>query len=136
MSGEEKAVSLDGVTFSHADIFCVVDDFYTRVQHDTLLQVPFQSVTDWPEHIQRLTHFWWIRFGGEPYLFAQYNPIAKHFAAGFNRELLIHWLSIFHSTIKTHLTPQQTDLWTEIASRMGANLLIRNDFLKNKHDQR
>ena len=80
-SGNET-VNVSGVLFSHNDLFCVVDDFYTRIQNDPILQVPFKSVENWPEHIQRLTHFWWVRFGGNPYLYVSYNPVEKHFAAG------------------------------------------------------
>lgn len=130
---KDKRVSINGVSYSHQDIFVVIDDFYTRIQADAVLQVPFQSVHDWPEHIERLTHFWWIRFGGEPYLFGYYNPVAKHFFAGFNRELLARWLGIFHETLKTHLTEEQTRLWTLVSERMGEALAIKNDYFAQEH---
>src|SRR5437868_5191673 len=96
------SVHVKGVLFSHKDLFNVVDDFYTRIQLDPVLQVPFKSVVDWPEHISRLTHFWWVQFGGKPYLFNHYNPVAKHFFAGFNQELLERWLGIFNETLQAH----------------------------------
>lgn len=130
----DKTVTLNGVEFSHEDIFRVVDDFYTRVQNDPLLQVPFESVHDWPEHIERLTHFWWTRFGGEPYLSISYNPVAKHFQAGFNREFLTHWLFLFHDTLKTKLKSEQASLWTLISERMGEALFSKNEYLKRAHD--
>jgi hemoglobin len=95
--------------------------------------VPFKSVGDWPEHIQRLTHFWWVRFGGRPYLFNYYNPVAKHFFAGFNRELLTRWLFIFHETLQAHLTPKQATLWKVISERMGEALFIKNELFKMDH---
>ena len=131
-----QMVSVNGVDFSHAEILAVIDDFYTKIQHDPILQVPFRSVADWPEHIQRLTHFWWIRFGGDPYLFNQYNPVAKHFFAGFNRELLTRWLSIFHETLQTHLMPDQAELWKLISERMGEALFVKNEFFRREYESR
>ncbi|UOF01350.1 group III truncated hemoglobin [Bdellovibrio reynosensis] len=129
---DDEAIIVNGISFSHKDIFDVVDDFYTRIQNDPALKVPFQSVHDWPEHIERLTHFWWARFGGRIYLFNDYNPVAKHFYAGFNRELLTRWLEIFGETLATHLKPDQAKLWKMIAERMGESLSIRNDLLKEE----
>lgn len=123
----DTSLAIQSVTFRHQDIANVVDDFYNRIQLDPLLKVAFQSVHDWPEHIQRLTHFWWIRFGGEPYMRAQYNPVLKHFFAGFNEELLARWLGIFAVTLQENLNKEQADLWTQISERMGQMLLIRNN---------
>lgn len=133
---DHGSVEVNGVTFSHADLFAVVDDFYTRIQHDPILKVPFQSVADWPEHIERLTHFWWVRFGGKPYLLNHYNPVAKHFFAGFNRELLARWLSIFHATLADHLTPEQVQLWKVISERMGQALAMKNEMFKEAYESR
>ncbi len=121
------------IAFAHGEIFRVVDDFYTRIQNDPVLQIPFRSVGDWPEHIERLTHFWWVRFGGRPYLFNHYNPVMKHFFAGFNRELLARWLAIFHDTLKTHLQPEQAELWALVSSRMGESLALRNELYGQEH---
>lgn len=126
----ERTVNVSGVVFAHKDIHRVVDDFYHRIQCDSVLQVPFRTVEDWPEHIQKLTHFWWIRFGGEPYLLYNYNPVAKHFLAGFNREFLTRWLFIFYETLQKHLTPEQATLWKSMSGRMGEALFMRNELLK------
>lgn len=131
-----ETVFVNGVTFTHEDIFRVVDDFYTRIQHDPVLQIPFQSVEDWPEHVQRLTHFWWIRFGGEPYLSAMYSPVSKHFFAGFNRDLLTHWLTLFHDTLKTHLKADQIALWKLVSERMGEALTMKNEFFRRDHESK
>lgn len=130
----ERAVNVNGVHFTLDDLYRVIDDFYTRIQNDPILQVPFRSVVDWPEHIQKLTHFWWVRFGGRPYLFNHYNPVAKHFFAGFNRDLLTRWLFIFHETLQTHLTPEQASLWKLISERMGESLFVRNELFKKEYE--
>ena len=128
-----ETIDLNGVVFSHQDIFNVVDDFYTRIQNDPILQVPFQSVGDWPEHIERLTHFWWIKFGGRHYMMSHYNPVMKHFFAGFNRELLNRWLSIFHETLKTHLNSDQVALWKAVSERIGEGLSLKNEMIKQQY---
>lgn len=128
-------ISINGVSYTHDDIFQVVDDFYTRVQKDPLLQVPFRSVHDWPDHIERLTHFWWIRLGGDPYLFSYYNPVQKHFFAGFNEEFLARWLGLFHETLKTHLKEDQVALWGSVANNMGKALSIKNEMYRRWYEQ-
>lgn len=129
-------IVVNGVSFTHGDIQTVVQNFYSQIQFDAQLKVPFQSVTDWPEHIKRLTHFWWIRFGGRPYLSNQYDPITKHFFAGFNEVLLARWLMLFQTTLQKHLSEQQQNLWGLISERMGHSLSIQNELRKKDHETR
>lgn len=132
----DKIVTVNGVDFSHDEILRVVDDFYTRIQNDPVLQVPFKSVGDWPEHIQKLTHFWWVRFGGKPYLFNYYNPVPKHFFAGFNRDLLTRWLFVFQETLQSHLTSEQAALWRLVSERMGEGLSMKNEIFRREYESR
>ncbi len=129
---ENATITVNTINFTHKDIHTVVDTFYYRVQNDPLLQVPFQSVHDWPEHIERLTHFWWIKFGGKPYLFSFYNPVQKHFYAGFNRTLLAQWLGLFHEVLREKLTDEQYKLWALISERMGESLSIKNEMYRQE----
>jgi len=125
-------VVLNDIQFTHADIFNVVDLFYKQVAQDSMLKVPFASVKNWPEHIERLTHFWWARFGGQPYLDVSYNPIQKHFEAGFNKDFLDHWLGLFHTTLQQCLAADQCDLWKNISIRMGESLHFRNEMMNQR----
>jgi len=127
-------VTVNGVVFEYGDIFSVIDNFYHRVQMDAELKVPFQSVHDWPEHVARLVHFWWIKFGGAPYLFGYYNPVAKHFFAGFNDQLLKRWKNIFGDVLKDHLKNEQAALWAQIVEQMGKSLTIKNESFKKEYD--
>lgn len=130
----DSLITVNGITFTHGDIYKVIHNFYTRIQQDSILSVSFRSVHDWPEHIQRLTQFWWIRFGGRPYMFSEYNPVVKHFYAGFNESLLQRWLGIFQQTLNDNLTPEQSHLWNMISQRIGQSLLIKNElYLRNKN---
>jgi hemoglobin len=131
--GADENVVVGKLVFTFDDIFHVVGHFYGQVQLDDLLKVPFASVHDWTEHVDRLTNFWWIRFGGKPFLFSEYNPVAKHFFAGFNKILLDRWLQLFHDTLKLKLTPQQATIWTEISILMGQGLTAKNEMFKRQH---
>lgn len=124
-----------GCLLYHTEVFQVVDDFYHQVQGDELLSVPFQSVHDWPEHIERLTHFWWVRLGGDRYLEVSYNPVMKHYQAGFNREYLVRWLELFHGTIDRYLGKPQAELWKLISAQMGEGLSLRNEYYKKEIEE-
>jgi hypothetical protein len=63
-----------------------------------------------------------------PYRFSEYNPVVKHFFAGFNRELLARWISIFEDTLKTHLQAEQCQLWSMLVHRMGNALAAKNEY--------
>lgn len=128
------AIDINGVIFTHRDIESVVEEFYTQIQFDIHLEVPFRSVHDWPEHIKRLTHFWWIRFGGKPYMFGMYNPVLKHFFAGFNEDLLGRWLKLFRTTLENNLSEPQVALWGQISERMGHSLSLKNEMYKREHE--
>jgi hemoglobin len=126
------SLSFNELPFTHEEIRKVVDDFYTVVAEDDLLKVPFSSVKDWPHHIERMTHFWWVRLGGRPYLSGPYNPVLKHFLAGFNATFLERWLSLFEIALNDNLKPEQAELWTLLAHRMGQFLSSRNDLYKSE----
>jgi hemoglobin len=127
---DEDFVGAGPLRLSFADIRGVVDEFYARVRLDPLLSVPFSSVHDWPYHLDRLTHFWWLRFGGRPYLAETYDPVTKHFEAGFNQVFLKQWLSLFHEVLKEKLTEDQAQNWMELSSRMGTALSHKNELYR------
>lgn len=139
MSNQKPApmdsVMINDVSFSHQDMFDVIDAFYTKVQNDELLKEPFSSVHDWPEHIDRLTHFWWGKFGGQPYMFTMYNPVVKHFHSGFDREKLTRWLALFHETLNEKLSAQQAQIWKLISERMGESLSLKNEMYKKEYEK-
>jgi hemoglobin len=128
-----QEILVNGVSFTHADIGKVVDAFYRRVADDPVLKVPFSSVHDWPAHVARMTHFWWIRFGGAPYLMAQYNPVEKHFFAGFNADFLKRWLSLFRETVTANLRDDQSQFWALVTERMGHSLTIKNELYRSEY---
>lgn len=130
MSTEKQdPLSFLGVVYTWEDIHKVVKTFYQKVEIDTLLKIPFLAVDDWPHHIERLTHFWWIRLGGRPYLDVRYDPVGRHFETGFNEHFLERWLELFHQVLKTHLTQEQADQWYALAQSMGTSLSRNNELM-------
>lgn len=129
-------VDFDGLKFYFHEVRSVVQDFYTNVAEDSLLKVPFASVHDWPHHIERLTHFWWVRLGGEPFLEGRYNPVEKHFLAGFNSNFLKQWLSLFSITLGKLLPPEKAGLWLDLATNMGRALSHKNELYSNQMKNR
>ncbi len=129
-------VEVSSIKFTHDDIYQVVKSFYAKVAKDRYLQAPFNVVGDWPHHIDRLTHFWWIRFGGRPYLPVQYDPVQKHYETGFSEELLDIWLTLFTEVLSETLQPSQANLWSIIAQTMGDALNSNNELMKLKYGKR
>lgn len=100
----------------------VVNRFYAKVRQHEKLKVPFARVTDWPHHLEVLTHFWWVGLGGERYLNYPYAVARKHGDAGFTPELLVDWLSLFHATLNEELAPTLAEQWYARAQQIGESL--------------
>lgn len=107
----------------------VVDDFYNRVQTHPTLAKPFSIVAHWQEHKQRIAEFWWIALGGKPTASYSYDPVSKHFLAGFNQTLLSDWKALFFEVTHTHLSPELASAWQQRVEMIGENLLRQNDKL-------
>lgn len=123
-------IVVHSIKFTFEDINNVVKTFYARVEVDDHLHGPFSVVDDWPHHIDKLTHFWWFRFGGDPYMNVQYDPVTRHFETGFSEGLLEIWLNLFKDVLNETLTPAQADLWFQFAEGMGAALNRNNEMMK------
>lgn len=133
MIDKNDFVEVNSIKFTFEDIDQVIKKFYTKVAIDSHLKGPFSVVDDWPHHIDRLTHFWWIRFGGKPYMPVNYNPVQKHWETGFNEVFLDHWLTLFKSVLKEVLTPEQVQFWSTLADGMGNALNRNNELMKMQY---
>jgi len=91
---------------------------------DGSLAGPFGKVTDWPAHLEHLTHFWWVTLGGERYLDYRYAVPAKHADVGFTPTLLGDWLALFRQTVRSHLPGDLAEPWIERAERIGESLRL------------
>lgn len=110
----------------------VVDAFYDQVTMHPSLQHPFSVVADWPHHKERLTYFWWVVLGGEKLRREIYEPVPKHFRAGFNEMLLSDWLALFERTVRETVPKALADAWVERAKQVGSGLVIANKSLAER----
>lgn len=127
---KEDSLNVKGTTFTFGDIQKVIDQFYERVETHRHLKIPFSSVEDWPSHKAKLAHFWWIRFGGDPYMDIEYNLIQKHYETGYNEEFLEMWLTLFKEVLTSNLNQDQAKLWQMFAEGIGNALNFHHGVLK------
>lgn len=129
MTTPTETLKIGQISFTWDDINRVVSAFYNEIARDPVLKHPFNTVDDWPHHIERLTHFWWIRFGGTPYMSVSYDPVGKHYETGFNVPFLERWLSLFEDALKKNLTKEQAELWHGFATNIGQALTRNNEMM-------
>lgn len=110
----------------------VVNDFYNRIQLHQTLAKPFSNVHDWPAHKEKITEFWWVVLGGKPKASFKYDPVGKHFAAGFTGALLADWKLLFRDVLQTHLKPDMVNKWFSRVEIIGDNLLTQDDRLHHE----
>jgi len=110
----------------------VVDDFYNRIQIHPTLSEPFSIVGHWDEHKEKISQFWWVALGGNPSNSYSYDPVGKHFTAGFTQNLLNDWKTLFFEVLTTHLTLELAYEWQKRVEMIGENLLRQNDRLNER----
>lgn len=103
-------------------IKAIVDDFYNRIQVHPTLAGPFQVVTNWPEHKERLVHFWWLSLGGEAYADYQYNVGPMHMVLGIDDSHVDDWLALFFDVMSEHIPAEQVAIWHGRATHMGRSI--------------
>jgi hemoglobin len=119
----------DGATVTEGEIGRLVDRFYARVRQDEVLGPVFNpAVSDWPEHLQKLTDFWSSimltsgKYHGNP-MAAHYKHLAKITPAMFDR-----WLALwFEATAETVplAAPQLQNKAMRIAESLKMALFFR-----------
>jgi hemoglobin len=107
----------------------VVDDFYNQIQTHPTLSKPFSIVNHWDEHKEKIADFWWVVLGGQPTSSYKYDPVNKHFLAGFTQDLLADWKKLFFSVLSKHLFPELAQAWQDRVEMIGENLSKQNDRL-------
>ena len=120
----------------HEHIKNVVEAFYSAVRKHPTLSWPFTRVTNWPEHLSHLSHFWWVTLGGKRYLDHRYNVPERHAAAGFTPELLNEWLDLFRQTVRSQLNAELAEAWLIHAERIGESLRSMHELEHTRHSNR
>jgi len=114
-------------------VHTVINDFYNQIQKHPTLAGPFSSVHDWPTHKEKISDFWWVVLGGKPQASYKYDPVGKHFMAGFSASLLEDWKQLFRKTLLLHLDQELADEWFSRVQMIGENLLTQNDRMVNEN---
>ncbi|MCA6379469.1 MAG: group III truncated hemoglobin [Cytophagales bacterium] len=96
---------------SRADIEWLVNQFYNKVNRDTLLAPVFSHV-DWPHHLPIMYNFWSsILLGDQSY---QGNPFLKHIHLVIDSSHFNQWLALFIATVDKNFSGYKAD---EVKSR-------------------
>jgi hemoglobin len=127
----EPSVSL-AEQIGESRIYAVVDCFYELIQKHDTLSLPFQRVTDWPLHKQRIAYFWWVSLGGSHTGNHSFAVVPKHWRAGFNEMLLGDWKALFREVVSSSLPPELAAAWMERVERIGVSLVTANQTFANQ----
>lgn len=107
----------------------LVDRFYARVRGDELIGPLFNAaVSDWPEHLEKLTAFWSSvmltsgRYKGRP-LPAHIKHADRISSASFAR-----WLALWRETTDELLDPASAAALQDKAARIAESLSLGIDF--------
>lgn len=107
------------------DLEQLVDRFYAKVRDDGMIGPLFNSaVTDWPEHLEKLTAFWSSvmltsgRYKG--------NPMAAHLrhAGHIEPAMFDRWLALWRETASELLDAPAAAAIAEKAERIAESLKL------------
>jgi hemoglobin len=102
----------------------LVDRFYAKVRADEMLGSVFNpAVSDWPEHLEKLTHFWSsIMLTSGKY---HGNPMAAHYKhlAKITPEMFTRWLKLWGETT-AEVVPQAAPELQAKAARIAESLKL------------
>lgn len=104
------------------EVSSLVHAFYARVRQDEVLGPIFnERITDWDQHLTRLTDFWsailrrTARFSGA--------PMPKHAALpGLSMELFERWLGLFDATLAEQPNRAMAEQAGQAARRIAQSL--------------
>lgn len=112
-------------TIDEAALGRLVRLFYARVREDQALGPIFNgAVEDWPEHLEKLTHFWSsVMLGSGRY---KGNPMAVHMKhrAQITPALFDRWLILWAQAADEVLPPDIAAMVQEKAHRIAQSLQL------------
>lgn len=121
---------------SRKDVSKIVREFYLKVRKEELLGPIFNEIiSDWEEHLERLTDFWEMNlFGGKMY---SGNPIAVHQQVDKtvgNTIEAFHfgtWIALWFLTINENFEGENAEVMKRRARKMQTGLLVA--IYQNRH---
>lgn len=103
----------------------LVDAFYARVRADAALGPIFNdAISDWPEHLEKLTDFWSSvmltsgRYKGQPV------PAHMKHKAQITPELFTRWLALWAQTTDALMIPEAAAALQDRARRIAQSLQL------------
>src|SRR3954447_16573635 len=109
---------------TEASIAHLIDTFYARIRHDTVLGPIFEAAIapdEWPAHMATMRRFWSSvmlasgRYSGD--------PVGVHRAvAGLERSMFERWLSLFAATAEELFEPDTAAQFVTKARRIAGSL--------------
>lgn len=115
---------------SRPAVSLLVRSFYAKVRKDELLGPVFnERITDWEEHLERLTDFWESNL-----LFARKykgNPVQVHIdvdqdnAPGIDQKLFGKWLQLWYETLDANFHGDNAQIAKNRARNMATHLFMR-----------
>jgi hemoglobin len=108
---------------NRASITTLVNDFYTNIRRDSVLQPVFDGAigSHWEPHLERMVDFWCsvMLASGE----FKGNVYGKHMALqGIEPEHFRRWLSLFEAHVRRLFQPEVADEFMAAARRIAASL--------------
>ncbi|MCC7332498.1 MAG: group III truncated hemoglobin [Flavobacteriales bacterium] len=113
------------------DIKLMVDEFYSKIQHDDILGTIFNSVIQdrWPAHLEKMYRFWQTvlleehTYNGSPFLPHAKLPVSiEHFN---------HWIKLFTETVDTYFEGEKAERAKWQGQRMADMFLSKIEYYKN-----
>jgi hemoglobin len=121
---------------NNENLYQLVDEFYAKIRlHTELGKIFKQVITNWEEHLVKITEFWkgvMMKEGNY-----EGNPLKAHLQLpNFNLELFGEWLRLFHETADEIFTPEISAEFKAKSNAIAFNLknimsCKKNDFLSN-----
>ena len=115
---------------SRQDVELMVRTFYAKVRRHIVIGPVFNEIiTDWPEHLSKLSDFWETNLFFVPAY--KGNPIQAHIAVDdhFNNSIdqvhFGHWLQLWFETLDELFEGKNTELARERARKMAHAIFMR-----------
>lgn len=116
------------------DVRLLVDEFYTAIRVDDLLNPIFSDVArvDWPRHLPKMYAFWSGLIFGKPGYVGQ--PFAAHVRLPVPRAHFDRWLALFHKTVDRHFAGLGAQRAKDASAIMAHTFALRMGLINPRPD--
>lgn len=105
----------------HDGILKLLKPFYADVRQHAVIGPIFNArITDWNEHLAKISEFWALQTGGQ----SRYRGgfAGAHMNLGLAPEHFEHWLALWRFKNARQLPPQEAEEMNELANRFAGRL--------------